>query len=113
MCSSGQAMATTKNRAGLTANEKKSAVLRCQDIGDALRSLLFDILNGKAYCKDLDKVANLIDAVYALRDRFEYYPELAVDPNESRIRELIDAGYPMQSARLIAKDEAAGAPRLD
>ncbi len=99
-----------KHRAGLTPERKKSAIARCEDIEAALHSLLFDVLNGMAYTADLDKVSWLMTAVQRLRYRFESYPELPAE-NEARILELIDAGYPPQAARTIAKQEAAAGRR--
>lgn len=95
----------------MTANGKKSAVLRCQDIEAALHSLLFEVLNGQAYCADLDKVSAIMSSVQGLRYRFESYPELPDSPHEARIRELMDNGYPHQVARAVAKDEEACARR--
>ena len=97
-----------KNRAGLTANGKKNAVLRCENIEAALHSLLFDVLNGRAYCVDMDKVSHLISSVQGLRYRFEDYPELANEPHERRIQELLDSDrHSISVARAQAKSEEA------
>ncbi len=100
-----------KHRAGLTAQGKKIAILRCRDIEAALHSLLSDVLNGKAYCTDIDKVLALLRAMQQQRYRFEDYPELAAENDEARIRELIDEGYPPKVARALAKDEQASVRR--
>ena len=69
-------------RRGLTPDKKQAAVLRCQEIESALRSLL-EVLNGTAYAADLDRVAALEREVQRLRFRFEGYRELTVSQGES------------------------------
>ncbi len=96
---------------GLTANQKKSAVLRCEDIHQALHSLLFDVLNGMAYSREMDDVIKLMNHVDRLRYRLDSYPELATAPNDARIQELINQGNPPAVARALAKDEEVGATR--
>ena len=71
-------------RRGLTANDKKSAVLRCKDIEAAMHSLLMDVLNHKAYCGDMDKLLSLLRSMQNLRYRFESYPELQEEPHFER-----------------------------
>lgn len=60
-------------RVKLTRNEKRSVDMRLQDIHAALHSLLFEVLNGRAYCADLDEVRRLMDRVERLQYRFDGY----------------------------------------
>jgi len=39
-----------KRRKGLTAEDKTRAVQHCEGIEATLHSLLYEVLNGKAYC---------------------------------------------------------------
>ena len=68
-----------KRRVEVTRNQKLSIDLRLLDIRTALRSLLFESLNGRAYCADLDEVVRLMNRVDRLRYRFDGYRIAAED----------------------------------
>lgn len=63
----------SRRRRHLSANRKKSALLRLDDISAALRSLAMETLNRHAKIADTDHALRLAASVERLRDRIWRY----------------------------------------
>ena len=61
-------------RRRLTTTQKRDAIMRCDDISAALRSLAMETLNGHARIADVEHALRLAASVDRLRDRIWRYP---------------------------------------
>jgi hypothetical protein len=67
-------------RAGLSRTGKQSALLRLQDIHDAMHSLLFEVMNGNAPMRDVSYLSHLMYSIKRLEYRVESYRFIAEKP---------------------------------
>ena len=61
-------------RRRLTTTQKRDAIMRCDDISAALKSLAMETLNRHAKISDTDHALRLAESVERLRDRIWRYP---------------------------------------
>ncbi len=64
----------SRRRKTLTANQKRDALMQCDHISRALRSLAMETLNRHAKISDTDHALRLAGSVERLRDRIWRYP---------------------------------------
>lgn len=64
----------SRRRRTLDLNRKRSALLRCDDISAALKSLAMEVMNRHARISDVDHALRLAGSVERLRDRIWRYP---------------------------------------
>ncbi len=100
------------NSRALTTNRKKSALMRCDDIAAALRSLAMEVLNNHANISDVDHALKLMDGIHRLRRNIEGYPAIPELPEQERIDELISYGFRPKQAKVIAAEEVRTGKRI-
>lgn len=64
----------SRRRRTLDLNRKRSALLRCDDISAALKSLAMETLNGHARIADVEHALRLAASVERLRGNIADYP---------------------------------------
>lgn len=64
----------SRRRRTLDLNRKRSALLRCDDISAALKSLAMETLNGHARISDVEHALRLAESTQRLRRNIADYP---------------------------------------